>query len=302
MRILVTGAFGFVGRALTTRLLRNGHDVVAIDNLSKAVVKPGWFDEGRLKTRIEDMRSLEAPRGFDRIVHLAGPVGSFAILGHPCLEREIIGLARHAIQWALSTRTPLMFVSTLEAEDTLVRPPSARHIFVRAKRRAEMEIAFELSRASLPYWIIRPCAISGPYQNADHGFVIPRMLEQAMSGRPVTVFGDGRQAYRVLHVDDLARALEMSLYQPCGVYSAWSPSHCLTLSELAGRVLKLVGSRSHVAYLDPVRAVHPDYRMPFVNQAVTTPLLPDWQPLESLLRILSDTRNSCRIRLCRRAG
>lgn len=149
-----------------------------------------------------------------------------------------------------------------------------------------MEIAFTLSRASLPYWVLRSCTIAGPGQSSAAGFAVPRMMEQAQTGRPITVFGDGHRSHELLHVDDVARAVEISLFSPAGTYVARG-MHTRVI-DLAQRIKSVTASRSEIAYLNPRRAVHPLYREPIEDLQVFSPSVPGWAPKESMDRILSD--------------
>jgi len=232
MRYLVTGGAGFIGSHLVDHLLAGGHEVVVVDNLGT-----GSLDNLAQHNGSEHLRLIESDVDasgvledwvplVDAVFHLASPVGVKLVMLDP---RDITkSIARDA--WAVSlmcsaNEKPLLFTSTSEVYGAAINgplredqpccigpPTSPRWAYAAAKAAAEYAVLSNWWKNEVPAVVVRLFNTVGPRQVGDHGMVLPRFVEQAMSGEPITVCGDGEQTRSFCHVADIVPALEKLIH------------------------------------------------------------------------------------------
>lgn len=274
--VLVTGGGGFIGGHLAERLADMGCYVVVVDDLRNNPQVPSV-----LRTRdnilfiqmsLEDYADHNAHRNlFDVVYHLASPVGPAGILPYRGeMIRQIVNDAYDAI--ALTGTGRLVYVSTSEIyggginglchEDTprIIAPTTtARLEYAIGKLAGETAV---LNTPDLDAVIIRPFNVCGPRQQSSGGFVLPRFIEQATSGSPLTVFGDGSQVRAFTHVADIVDGLILAAEkgQAKQSYNLGNPANKTTISELAYRVIKSAhADPCRVRYLDGKEVFGPHY-------------------------------------------
>lgn len=309
---LVTGGAGFIGSHLVDALLERGDSVVVLDTL----------DTGRLANldRAGQHRTFRFVHGSvldqqaiddlvndcDVVVHLASPVGSKLILAHPLDSfRTNIRGSRIVIEAAHRYRRQLLLASTSEiygkngeaplreTSDRILGPPTnARWASSTANAVAEVLAYAYHHKRQLPVTVVRLFNTVGTRQSPVYGMVIPRLVRQALSGQPMTVFGSGRQTRCFCHVADVVDGLMQLLDHPGalgGVYNLGSPEE-ISILELAQRVSALVGSNSTVElvpYEDAYAAGFEDVprRVPDITQIRA---LTGWRPTRTLDDILTE--------------
>jgi len=277
MKYLVTGGFGFIGSHLVERLLKDGHQVHIVDNLSSNGVMPDvlldeWgHPEGLTFDLAEFTEWREGKayhhRGFDGIFHLASPVGPAGVLQHAGDMVWDITMSTYAAMALAQNvwKAKLVDVSTSEVygggqqgycSEELPRiiqaETTVRLEYAVAKLAAETAIINMCKVHALNAVIVRPFNVAGPRQSGKGGFVLPRFIQQAMAGSGLTVFGDGSQIRAFTHVvdivDGLVRAMDKG--RSGEVYNLGNPANKTTILDLAERVIEIVGQGA-IVFTDP---------------------------------------------------
>jgi UDP-glucose 4-epimerase len=203
-RVMITGGLGFLGSHLADLYAKRGWDVVVLDNLTAPVVSVThptvrWMMVG-------DVRALTAKHvaTVDLVVHAASPVGAAGILKQQgTIAGEIVTATQKVVDACVTAGVPLINISTAEvygmtgvASETdpcLIQPRySARMEYQAGKIAAEQVVGASVARG-LQAVQIRPWNMAGPREASDKGFVVPRMVSQALAGDPITVFEGGEQ-------------------------------------------------------------------------------------------------------------
>lgn len=308
---IVTGGAGFIGSHLVEALLERGGNVVVLDtlftgrlaNLDRAGQQPNFrFVQGSvLDQEVVDDLVNEC----DIVVHLASPVGSKLILEHPLDSFRVnIRGSRLVIEAAHRHRRQLLLGSTSEIygknstaplaenSDRILGPPTnARWASSTAAAIAEVLAYAYQQKRHLPVTVVRLFNTVGSRQSPVYGMVIPRLVRQALSGQPLTVFGDGRQTRCFCHVADVVDGLVRLLEHPGaqgGVFNLGSPEE-ISMLDLAERTRELVGSDSRieiVPYEDAYARGFEDVprRVPDITKIRA---LTGWQPTQTLDDILT---------------
>lgn len=262
MKNLVTGGAGFIGSHLAEHLLRQGEEVVVLDDLST-----GNFDNikhlvGRRGFRhyigkVEDRRLLERSfEAVDRVYHLAAAVGVQLIVDDPVHTIETnINAAQKVLSLAVTYGKPVILASTSElygkatqlpfCEDgDVVYGPTSRPRWAYAISKAvdEFLLLAYYRQKGLPGIIARLFNTVGPRQTGRYGMVVPRFVQQAMSGEPITVYGTGEQRRCFTHVLDVVPALQalMDCHRARGKVVNIGGDVETSINELAEKVQKAV--------------------------------------------------------------
>lgn len=281
MRILVTGGAGFIGSTLCTRLVDEGHDVTAVDNLtsgSKANIEPLLGRAGF--TFVE--HDVTEPYDFDveRIFNLACPASPIKYQLDPLqtLKTSLLGMM-HALELAGRRGARVLQASTSEIygdpavhpQDESywghVNPIGPRSCYDEGKRAAET-LCFDTHRQQgVDIRVVRIFNTYGPRMGLDDGRVVTAFIAQALRGEPLTVFGDGGQTRAFCYVDDLVQGLLAMMEQAPfpGPVNLGNPSE-FTIMELAELVLELTGSASPIVH-KPLPVDDPTRRRPDIGLA-----------------------------------
>lgn len=301
MRTLVTGACGFIGSHLVDRLVADGHEVTAVDSMRSPVVEslPVGVDLHRLSVEHVGLNRFPA----DVIYHLAGPVGPVGVInqaGH--IVEDVIRDARIVRDAALRWRATLVYVSTSETygpQPAGPIPELAPRIFP-AGHTARMEYAIAklaaetmlLNTSHLDVRIIRPFNVAGPRQKPDGGFVLPRFIDQARRGKPLTVYTPGTQRRAFTHVldivDGIVRAAERGW--PGDIYNLGNPENECDVATLAAEVLQVLGVAGKLEVVDPVAIWGPEFaeapdKVPDIDHAFR---VLGWVPTRSRRQVIED--------------
>ena len=268
MKALITGGAGFVGSHLAEALLKDGHQVVVIDNLST-----GSMDNIRhLKTQdrfeyvietIENERTLaELIDAADVVFHMAAAVGVKLIVEEPVrtIETNVHG-TELVLKHAAKKGKLVVVFSTSEVygkstdlpfrdESDLVMGSPMKHRWAYACSKAIDEflaLAYWKER-DLPVIVVRLFNTVGPRQTGRYGMVIPTLARQALEGMPLTVFGDGTQSRSFTDVSDVVRALMRLVKEPTAIGQVFNigSTYEVTILDLAKKIRQMAGSSSEI--------------------------------------------------------
>lgn len=290
MRILLTGAAGFVGSHLAERLLREGHRVLGVDNFStgrRQNLEPLIPFPGFSFLEADASKPLEVEGAFDWVMHFASPASPPRYLKMPIETLRINAEGtRHLLDLARGRGAAFFLASTSEVYgDPLVHPQpetywgnvnpiGPRSIYDEAKRYAEaLTLAYHRTYG-VPVRIIRIFNTYGPRMDPEDGRVVTNFITQALRGEPLTVYGDGSQTRSFQYVDDLIEGAVrlMAVDYPAPV-NLGNPEE-YTVLELARLVKELTGSSSPVVF-EPLPQDDPKQRRPDI--ALAKRLL-GWEP------------------------
>lgn len=303
VRVIVTGGAGFVGSHLVERYLRDGHEVIAVDNFCTG--SPENLDtarkDGRFSFAAADVSSSIPVEGkVDLVLHLASPDSP---ADYTRFAREILATnsrgTEQACELAIRHGARLVFASSAGVYgDPLVHPQAEsywgnvnpvgpRACCDEAKRFAEATIATQMRSSGLDARIARIFNAYGPRMRADDGRVLPAFLAQALGGEPLTIYGDGTQTRSFIYVDDLVEGVaRLAAYDGArgAVVNLGNPEET-TILRLAQTVAELTVTPLRFVY----HALPPDdplRRRPDVTRARA---LLGWEPHISLREGLSRT-------------
>ena len=290
MRVLVTGAAGFLGSHLCDRLLAQGYRVVGMDNFltgnSANVAHLRSHPDFQLVLHdVTNFIELEGP--LDAVLHFASPASPVDYLEHPIPTLKVGSLGTHkALGLARAKRARFLLASTSEVYgDPLVHPQpesywgnvnpvGPRGVYDEAKRFAEaMTMAYHRYHG-LDTRIVRIFNTYGPRMRPNDGRVVSNFIVQALHGLPLTVYGDGAQTRSFCYVDDLVTGIVLLFERGDADPTNLGNPHEFTVRELAALVLKLTGSRSEIVER-PLPVDDPRVRQPDIGRVRETL---GWEP------------------------
>lgn len=312
---LVTGGAGFIGSHLVERLLGRDMEVYVLDNLSTGAIRnlDAVRHSPRLHVYMDDINNVSLLTELvDRVgivFHLAAAVGVKLIVEDPVrtIETNIRG-TEVILQRCANKRTKIVLASTSEVygkgdskpfseEDDLVFGPTTRARWSYGCSKAIDEfLALAYHKAKdVPVIITRFFNIVGPRQVGMYGMVVPRFVQQALLGGPITVYGDGEQVRSFTHIQDLVDAvlaLSESEEAVGEIFNVGS-SDPVTINQLAEKVREVVNPAAeivHVPYAEAYGEGFEDirYRVPDTGKLEDTV---DFEAKHDLASILADVRD-----------
>ncbi len=269
--ILVTGGAGFIGSHLVEALLARGHSVIAIDDLSTGSI---WnLDEARKNPRfsyyidsvMNERLMAELIDRADMIFHLAAAVGVRLIVEQPVhtIETNIRG-TEIVLQLAARKRKKVLLTSTSEVYGKSAKVPFSENDDLVLGSTTRPRWAYACSKAideflglayckqyGMPVVIVRLFNTVGPRQTGQYGMVVPRFVEQALSGMPLTVYGDGTQTRAFAYVGDVVEALIALMEEPRAhgeVFNVGNDRE-ISIEGLARLVIERTQSTSTIEYI-----------------------------------------------------
>ncbi|MGH9254667.1 MAG: GDP-mannose 4,6-dehydratase [Vicinamibacterales bacterium] len=268
MRALITGGAGFIGSHLAERLLELGHEVLVLDNLSTGAIeniahlKPAKQFSYVIDSVTSESLLAEMVDSSDVVFHLAAAVGvkliveqpvhtietnvhgTEVVLKHANKKKKLVFIASTSEVYGKSTDVPFR-----ESAD-VVLGPSAKHRWAYAcsKLIDEFLALAYWKEKKLPVVIVRLFNTVGPRQTGQYGMVLPTFVRQALSGHPITVFGDGTQSRSFTYVSDVVDALIALSSERRAIGEVFNVGNMgeISIGALAERVKIMAGSDSPI--------------------------------------------------------
>jgi dTDP-glucose 4,6-dehydratase len=301
MRILITGAAGFLGSHLCDRFLREGHEVIGMDNLSTGHPENIAHLIGRPDFHFvqHDVTNFVYVEGdLEGILHFASPASPVDYLERPIPTLKVGSLGTHkALGLAKAKGARFLLASTSEVYGDPavhpqpesywgnVNPVGPRGVYDEAKRFAEaLTMAYHRFHG-LETRIVRIFNTYGPRMRPGDGRVVSNFIVQALHGAPLSLYGDGSQTRSFCYVDDLVEGIYRLFFSDRVEPTNLGNPDEFTVRELAGEVLALTGSRSEIE-LRPLPEDDPKIRRPDISIARATL---GWEPAVPLAEGLKRT-------------
>jgi dTDP-glucose 4,6-dehydratase len=287
---LVTGGAGFLGSHLCERLLSEGYRVVCVDNLRTGSLDNVAHLEGEAHFEYTDhdvTSHLNVAGELDEIYHFASPASpkDFSRIPIPILKAGALG-TYNSLGLALAKGARLMLASSSEVYgDPLVHPQTenywgnvnpvgVRGVYDEAKRYAEALTMAYHKHHKVDTRIVRVFNTYGPRMRIDDGRMVPNFIKQALSGQPLTIYGDGSQSRSVQYVDDLIegvlRLMKSPEDRPVNIGNPVEYS----VGQVAEMILEISGSQSGIVH-EPLPEDDPKQRRPDITRARETL---GWEP------------------------
>ena len=312
MRYLITGGAGFIGSHLSDELLRRGHEVFIVDDLSTGSIEnvKHLKSNSRFHYLIDSCENVpvmaELVDTCDRIFHLAAAVGVKLIVESPVRTIETnVHLTEVMLTLANKKKRPILVASTSEVYGKSVEFPFREDGDLVLGATTKGRWSYACSKAideflAIAYWKERklPAVVArlfntvGPRQTGQYGMVIPNFVRQALAGAPITVFGDGQQCRCFTHVADVVRALIGVLdNEKCygQVFNIGNTAE-ISMVNLARQVKEICKSRSEIVFIPYEEAYEQGFedmkrRVPDISKIGAAI---DWKPTIALPQILGD--------------
>ncbi len=320
MRNFITGGAGFIGSHLTRALLERGDEVTVLDDLSTGSADnlAAFKGHPRFRYHVDTFTNVplmgELVDQADLVYHLAAAVGVRLIVESPVrtIESNVRG-TEIVLMLAVKKKKPTFIASTSEVygksadvpfreDGDLVLGPSSKGRWSYACSKLIDEFL------ALAYWkekrhptvVARLFNTVGPGQTGRYGMVLPTFVQQALAGKPITVFGDGTQTRCFTHVSDVVRAMVALLRDERaygGVYNLGN-AHEISIRTLAEQVKAMTGSASEIATIPYAQAYEEGFEdMPRrVPDTTRVRSLIGWKPELDLERIIQDVIDDFRKR------
>lgn len=291
MKALVTGGAGFIGSHLAERLLRTGHEVVAIDNLSTGRLENLKDVENNPKFKFvyDNVRNSQIMHVLieqcDIVFHLAAAVGVQLIVDQPVhtIETNIHG-SEVVLDIANKFRKKVLIASTSEVygkseavpfhedDDTVLGSTKfSRWAYACSKAIDEFLGLAYYEQYGLPVVVVRLFNTVGPRQTGQYGMVIPRFVKRALKNEPILIYGTGQQARCFGYVGDVIDGIVALMNHPGApgrVYNIGSTEE-ITIEDLADKIIEMTGSKSEKRLISYEEA----YGKPFDDMMRRVPCL-----------------------------
>ncbi|HET7599219.1 MAG TPA: UDP-glucuronic acid decarboxylase family protein [Gemmatimonadales bacterium] len=284
MRVLITGAGGFLGSHLADRFLADGHEVIGVDNFITGSPDniAHLIGNPRFSFFQHDVTNYIYVAGpLDGVLHFASPASPIDYLELPIQTLKVGSLGTHkALGLAKAKRARFLLASTSEVygdpqvhpqPETYwghVNPVGPRGVYDEAKRFAEaMTMAYHRYHG-VSTRIVRIFNTYGPRMRARDGRVVSNFIVQALKGEPLTIYGDGSQTRSFCYVSDLIEGIYRLFHSDRPEPTNIGNPNEFTVRELADAVLRLTGSRSSIERR-PLPEDDPKVRRPDITIART---------------------------------
>lgn len=307
MKYLITGGAGFIGSHLTDLLLKEGHQVVVVDDMSTGNKEN--INDHNIKVVPHSIANYEMmlaeARDVDWIIHLAATVGVKNTMDMtPQLVKNNINNTDMIFRIATMLDKPVFFASTSETygKSTAVpfkettssifgSPDVIRWSYAQSKSIGEALAKFYQKDKGLKFITGRIFNSVGPRQSGSYGMVLPRFVESALNNETLTIFGSGLQTRSFCHVSDTVEAIyKLTLSGTFGEAYNIGNDEEVSILSLAGKVIGALDSDSVVSWVDYETAYGPGYedasrRVPDIVKIM---LHTGWTPQHSLDKMIKD--------------
>jgi dTDP-glucose 4,6-dehydratase len=300
MRAVVTGGSGFLGSHLCDYLLERGWEVLSVDNLVTGAESNLRHQAGNSKFRSiqhDVTRFIEIPGPVDYVLHFASPASPVDYLKLPIQTLKVGALGTHntlGLAWAKKAKYLLASTSECYGDPQVspqpetywgnVNPIGPRGVYDEAKRFAEAMVMAYHRAHGVDTHIVRIFNTYGPRMRLNDGRALPNFVHQALTGKPITVFGTGQQTRSFCYVSDLIegiyRLMHSEEHEPVNIGNP----HEITILEFAERIRSLLESTLPIVF-KPLPQDDPKQRCPDISKARR---LLQWEPkvdLEEGLRL-----------------
>jgi len=308
MRILITGAAGFLGSHLSDRLLAEGNEVIGLDNFitgSRDNIAHLMGNEKFIFYRHDVSNYIFVQGKIDAVLHFASPASPnpsspYAYFNLPIQTMKAGALGTHnTLGVAKAHDARYLLASTSEIYgDPLVHPQAesyagnvdptgTRAVYDEAKRFAESLTMAYHRQHKVDTRIVRIFNTYGPRMDLEDGRALPNFLKQALLGHPLTIYGDGSQTRSFCYVDDLVegifRLLMSDEHMPVNIGNPIE----MTILQFAEAINRIVGNRAGLTYVPEARSERdPQRRQPDISRARS---VLGWEPQVGLEQGLQQT-------------
>ncbi len=290
MKIVVTGGAGFIGSHLCERLLKENHEIICVDNFLTGSKKNliNLLKNKKFSLIEHDViKPLSKTLSFDAIFHLASPASPnhHSRLSYYYLPMETMLVnTQGTIELLKLTRknnAKFLFASSSEVYgDPLVHPQKEnyngnvpttgpRSVYDEAKRFGETLVSFFVREYSLDARIARIFNTFGPRMLKKDMRMVSIFINQAIEGKPITIYGDGKQTRSLCYVDDMVEALIRLMFYPKTkgeIVNLGTTNEC-TVLEFAQIIKKLTNSKSEIIFSEALPQDDPRKRRPDITKA-----------------------------------
>lgn len=305
MRVLITGGAGFLGSHLCDRFIKDGHEVLAMDNLITGSTDNIAHLAGNerftfIKHNVSNYIYVDGP--VDAVLHFASPASPNDYLEHPIPTLKVGSLGTlNTIGLAKAKNARYLLASTSEVygdpqvnpqPETYwghVNPIGPRGVYDEAKRFAEALTMAYHRYHGVDTRIVRIFNTYGPRMRINDGRVVPNFLTQALRGKPLTVYNDGQQTRSFQYVSDLVEGTYSLLFSDEVLPVNIGNPDEMTILEFAKAVIEATDSNSEIAFIQPQDQRikdDPKVRRPDIAKAHS---LLGWKPVVKLPEGLAKT-------------
>jgi dTDP-glucose 4,6-dehydratase len=308
MRILISGAAGFLGSHLTDLLLAQGHQVVGVDNLLTGKSE----NIAHLKSnsnysfiKHDVIEPLEVSGAIDRIYHMASPASPIGYVKHQVATMKVNSQGTwNLLELSVAKKARFLMASTSECYGDPavhpqreeywgnVNPVGMRSMYDEAKRFSEAcTMAYHRERGA-DTRIIRIFNTYGPRMDPYDGRVVISFIRQALNNEPLTVFGEGKQTRSLCYVSDLVRGINLTMesdfHEPINL---GNPEE-MTILQIAKEIMALIPGTTSKIIHQPMPPDDPRVRCPDITRAKTilgwTPVVPRKEGLGKMIEFYRD--------------
>lgn len=289
-RILITGGAGFIGSHLCDRFIKEGYEVIAMDNLLTGSLDniSHLFPLPNFTFHHHDVtKFIHISGDLDYILHFASPASPVDYLKMPIQTMKVgslgthncLGLAKHKGSRIVVASTsevygdPLVHPQTEEYWGN-VNPIGPRGVYDEAKRFQEALTMAYHTYHNVNTGIVRIFNTYGPRMRLSDGRALPSFISQALKGKPLTIYGDGTQTRSFCYVDDLVEGIYRLLFSSHHFPINIGNPQEITINQFAQEILELTGSDKGIQYL-PLPTDDPKQRKPDITKAKE---LLGWEP------------------------
>ena len=282
MNILITGGAGFIASHLCDNFIAKGHTVFCLDNLITGSMENIKHLKGHSRfkfIRHNISKPIKMQGRLDYVLHFASPASPPDYLKNPIATLKVGSLGTHnALGVAKAKKAKFFLASTSEVYgDPLVSPQKEtywgnvnsvgpRSVYDESKRFAEAITMAYYREHGIDAKIIRIFNTYGERMRPEDGRVIPNFISQALSGKPLTIYGDGSQTRSYCYVDDLVRGIECVMHSKLNQPVNLGNPNEMSVLLLAKKIQKLVGSANKIVY-KPLPQDDPKQRCPDISLA-----------------------------------